>query len=689
MFVSSPRPRIPWATVPLLVPVLALAGGIALADSLNYHFSWIFLGATGVSGLLAMALHLRPRPASALLWLALFALGGWYVGVRHPLNEESHFSHHYAEEDELLVEVRTVREGERRQNVEAEVTALLRGGEQLPVSGKLVAYVAGDTVSVGDRLLLASAVDTVPGPLNPYAFDYAGYLANKNIFHRSFVDSTEWLRVGTATGVSLRAFGERSREAWFASLRPYLTGDDLAVAAALIMGKKDLLGAEVKSAYADTGAIHVLAVSGLHVGILALIVMQLLRLLVPPRPFWLALRTGLTILLVWYFALVTGLSASVQRAALMVTVVLIGKQLNRNNNIFNLLAIAALVMLLVEPKQLFQVGFQLSFAAVAGIALFTRRLQRLVYLPGKLSVLWDAIAVSTAAQLGTLPLSLYYFGQFPLYFMLSGTLVIVFAYLVLGLGLLHGFLVLVGVSGAGLWPTGTLLEGVVSVQNAFIFYCRQLPGATLQLADFTWLSAVGLYLLIGCLAYLAFRPSHRGRWVAMGVTGLLVAYWTLGPALSPAPPQFTVYHLPRASLIDVYDGRRGVAVGDSVAQEDLDFNVLPARRALGVEFGSPLPLDRDITLAAVTVRSPLLRLLDRRVLVLDGTRDWRGIAWLPEVDLVLVRGGVRPDRVPQLTPGVPVVVDGSNAPYVGRLWRERYAGVHVTGVDGAYRVVLK
>ena len=689
MFVSSPRPRIPWATVPLLVPVLALGGGIALAAHLDYHYPWIFLAATGVFGLLAVALHLRPRPASALLWLALFALGGWYTGVRHPLHEESHFSHHYAEEDELLVEVRTVREGERRQNVEAEVTALLRGGEQLPVSGQLVAYVAGDTVSVGDRLLLASTVDTVPGPLNPHAFDYAGYLADKNIFHRSFVDSTEWLRVGTAMGISLRAFGERSRDAWFASLRPYLAGDDLAVAAALIMGKKDLLGEKVKSAYADTGAIHVLAVSGLHVGILALIVMQLLRLLVPPRPFWLALRTGLTILLVWYFALVTGLSASVQRAALMVTVVLIGKQLNRNNNIFNLLAIAALVMLLVEPKQLFQVGFQLSFAAVAGIALFTRRLQRLVYLPGKLSVLWDAIAVSTAAQLGTLPLSLYYFGQFPLYFMLSGTLVIVFAYLVLGLGLLHGFLTLVGVSGAGLWPTGTLLEGVVSVQNAFIFYCRQLPGATLQLADFGWLSAVGLYLLIACLAYLAFRPSHRGRWVAMGVAGLLVAYWTLGPALSPAPPQFTIYHLPRASLIDVYDGRRGVTVGDSVAQEDLDFNVLPARRALGVEFGAPLPLDRDTTLAAVTVRSPLLRLLDRRVLVLDGARDWQGVARLPDVDLVLVRSSVRPDRVPEVPTGVPVVVDGSNAPYVGRLWRERYAGVHVTGVAGAYRVVLE
>ena len=688
MFFRSSRPVIPWATVPLLFPVLALGGGIALAAGVDYAHQGVFLGATGLLGFLAMALHRRPRPASLLLLLALLSFGGWYAGVRHPLNDEAHFSHHYRTGDQLLAEVKSVRQGERRQNTEVNVVHLLRDSIRLPVRGELVAYVAGDTLRVGGRVLLASAVDTVPGPLNPHAFDYAGYLADKNIFHRSFVDSTEWLRVGSTTGFSLRAFGERSREAWFTSLQPYLKGDDLAVAAALIMGKKDLLGAEVKSAYADTGAIHVLAVSGLHVGILALIVMQLLRRLVPPRPFWLAVRTGLTILLVWYFALVTGLSASVQRAALMVTVVLVGKQLNRNNSIFNLLAIAALVMLVVEPKQLFQLGFQLSFAAVAGIALFTRRLQRLVYLPGKLHVLWDAIAVSTAAQLGTLPLSLYYFGQFPLYFMLSGTLVIVFAYLVLGLGLLHGFLALMGVTGAGLWPTGTLLEWVVGLQNAFIFYCRKLPGATLQLADFSWVAVVGLYLFIGSLAYLAFRPSHRGRWVAMGVAGTLGAYWLLGPVVAPTPPQVTLYHLPRASLIDVYDGRRGTAIGDSLGQEDLDFSVVPARRALGTEFGDALAFDRDTASEAVTVRAPLLRLLDRRVLVLDGSWEWGALAVLPALDLVLVRNGIRPERVPEVPAGVPIVVDGSNAPYVGRAWRARYPGVHVTGVEGAYSWVV-
>ncbi|MBB4078957.1 competence protein ComEC [Lewinella aquimaris] len=689
------RQAIPWATVPLLLPVVALAAGILGASFLQYRYAPAFLGVTVVLSFLVIALHLRPRPdgktantASVLVLLAIFAFGGWYAGERHPLNDERHFSHCYAPGDQLLGTLTAVRPGERLTTTEVRVTGVIRQDSVHPAKGNLLAYLPSDTVAIGDEILLAAEISVPTGPLNPGAFDYAAYLANKNIFHRTYPDSLEWTRVSHRSALTLTAIGDRSREAWFASLQPYLDGDDLAVAAALIMGKRDLLGTEVKSAYADTGAIHVLAVSGLHVGILALLVTQLLRLLLPPRPVWLAVRAVATVLLVWYFALVTGLSASVQRAALMVTVVIIGKSMNRNNNIFNLLAIAALVMLVVEPKQLFQVGFQLSFAAVAGIALFTRGLQKLVYLPGKLRIGWDAISVSTAAQLGTLPLSLYYFGQFPVYFMLSGTLVIVFAYLVLALGLLHGFLAGIGAAGGLLEPTGTLLRWVVKVQNEFIFYCRQLPGATLQITEFGLLSAVGLFLLIACVAYLVFRPSHRARWAAMSLTGLLCGYWLLGPVISPTPPQFTVYHLPRKTLIDVYDGRHGIGIGDRVEDRQLIYNVLPSRERFGTDFAAHLAFTTDTILPAATVAYPLLRLLDRRVLLLDRNARPRLESGLPEVDLVILRNGFSPRDLPVDLPEVPVVIDGSNPPYVADRWRETDSDVHVTAEQGAYRYVI-
>ncbi len=675
------RPDIPWATVPLLWPALAFAAGIATAAALSYDHShlWLLFGA----GCLCVwfPLHLRPRPASLLLLLAVYAAGAWYAGQRHPLNRADHFARHYQPDDLVLGTVEAVRGDSGRWTAELELTALLRNDRPLPVSGRMIAYLRGDSLRYGDQILMRSPIDTLRQALNPAAFDYAAYLAGQGIYHRSFADAGDWEKVGMQSGFSLRALGEASREAWFASLTPYLSDDDLAVAAALIMGKRDLLGSEVRSAYADTGAIHVLAVSGLHVGILALLVVQLLRLLFPPRPVFRYLGMGLTVVVVWYFALVTGLSTSVQRAAVMVTVVVVGKGLNRNNHLFNLLAIAALFMLLAEPKQVFQVGFQLSFAAVAGIGLFTRKLQSLVYLPPALRWVWDAISVSVAAQLGTLPLSLYYFGQFPLYFLLSGTLVIAFAYLVLGLGLLHGVVATIGLSQL----TGFLLAGVVSAQNAFIFFCQQLPGARLEISSFSLPSVIGLYLLIGGLAYLAFRPSHRGRWWVMGWAGTLVVSWSVGPAYYPEADRFVIYHLPRASLIDIYSGGAGVAIGQNVDQQTLRYNVLPQRKRLGYTVDEPLPLHIDTSLRAAAVAHPYLRLLDRRALVLDGGITYPLPAEWGTVDLILIQNAYRPKAFPTSIPtDIPVIIDGSNPPWLYEEWRERVPRAHITGEDGAY-----
>ncbi len=669
-----------------------------MAAYLDYSCGFAMLIAVAAACLPSIALYLRPSPnpalprfASVSLLLALGLFGAWYASERHPLRDNRHFSHLVAEGSVITGEVVSIRHNRTRTAATLAVDGVMADTLLYSTSGNLLAFLTdGDSLQVGDRTVIASRVTSVPPPLNPGVFDYAAYLAGKNVYHQTYADAEEWESIATTPGWSARMIGEHSRRGWFASLTPFLRDDNLAVAAALIMGKRDLLDPEVRSAYADTGAIHVLAVSGLHVGILALLVMQLLGLFLPARPRWFLVRSAVTIGVVWYFALITGLSASVQRAALMVSVVLIGKSINRRNSIFNLLAISALLMLVIEPKQLFQVGFQLSFAAVAGIALFARRIQRLVQLPGKLHYLWDAISVSTAAQLGTLPLSLYYFGQFPVYFMLSGTLVIVFAYLVLGLGLTHGFLALIGVPAAWLVPTGTALNWVVELQNAFIYFCRQLPGATLKLASFGLLSAVGMLALIAALAYLAYRPSHRGRWVAMGIAVSLAGYWLLSPVLLPPPGQFTVFHLPRLSLIDVYDGASGAALGDTVPLRILDYQVQPARRPLKADFGVPFPFERDTSLPAAAVAYPLLRLLDRRVLVLDGQLRYPETDSLyPDPDLILVRRGFRPAAIPPQLANHPIVVDGSNPPYLTDDWREAFPQAHITAEDGAYRYVME
>ena len=691
---ATPRKPIPWGAAPLLLPTLSFACGIAVHARLDYGYGSAFAGVAGTLLLASVLWHLRPRPpryagpAGLLLLAAIFAGGAWYAGARHPLNRADHFSRFAGESAVLAGRVLDLRPAGERTAATLDIEAVGRDSLAYAATGKLLAYLGGaDSLRPGQRIVLVTPPARVPPPLNPGVFDYAAYLAGQSVYHRAYADSAQWRVVPGVTPFRLGLLGERSRAAWFASLTPYLDGDDLAVAAALIMGKRDLLGTEVRSAYADTGAIHVLAVSGLHVGIMALLVMQVLGWLLPRGRAAFAVRSAVTVAAVWYFALVTGLSPSVQRAALMVTVVLVGKSLHRRNSIYNLLAIAALAMLVVEPKQLFQVGFQLSFAAVLGIALFARRIQRLLPLPGRWRMLWDAVSVSTAAQLGTLPFSLYYFGQFPVYFLLSGTLVIVFAYAVLGLGLLHGLLALTGVPAAT-GATGTLLGLVVGLQNAFIRFCQALPGATVTFDRFGLASALGLTLLIAVLAYLAYRPSHRGRWACLAVAGTLCTFWLLRPLLAPLPRQFTVYHLPRLSLIDVYDGARGRSVGDTVPPATLGYQVEPARKGIAAAFSAPHGFDRDTSDGPLAVAYPLLRLLNRRVLVLDG--DGPSLIptdSFPEVDLVLVRNGYRSGSLPPALAPLPIVVDGSSPPYVTRDWRAAYPEAHVTAYDGAYRYV--
>ena len=694
---STTRKTIPWSAAPLLLPVVALGLGILLASWLDYGYRRTFVAVSGLLLIPSLVMHLRPRPvaafaaiASGSLLLSILCFGAWYAGERHPPHAADHFGHQLQEGVMTMGTVRRVRAAGSRTAATVEVDAVINDSVAQSASGLLLTYLEdGDSVGVGKRILLSSLPTKVPPPLNPKVFDYAAYLAGQSIYHRTYTDADEWLILDSPAGLSMHVIGDRSREAWFNSLTPYLSGDNLAVAAALIMGKRDLLGSEVRSAYADTGAIHVLAVSGLHVGILALIVMQLLGWLLPSGSAWFAVRSGVTIGVVWYFALITGLSPSVQRAALMVSVVLLGKSINRRNSIFNLLAISALLMLIVEPKQVFQVGFQLSFAAVTGIALFARGIQRLVHLPGKLHYLWDAISVSTAAQLGTLPFTLYYFGQFPVYFMLSGTLVIVFAYLVLGLGLLHGFLALLGFPGTWLLPTGTLLNWIVEAQNGFIHFCRQLPGATLLLSSFGLISALGLLLLIGTLAYLTYRPSHRARWLAMGTAALLACYWLLSPALLPEPMQFTIYNLPRHTLIDIYDGSSGVVVGDTVPESVRAYQIDPSRKALAVDFSAPISFSQDTSMAGMALAYPLLRLLDRRVLVLDGNEAIIPTEHWPDPDMVLIRNGFRSTSLPLALSELPIVVDGSNAPYLASDWREAYPEAHITAEDGAFQYVME
>ncbi len=268
---------------------------------------------------------------------------------------------------------------------------------------------------------------------NPFEFDYAGYMSRQGYFYTAFIKRSKILIIDeTINNPSIIA--ENIRLFLLEKLKEHIDDDDaFQVISALTLGYKKELSPEIKSSFASTGAMHVLAVSGLHVGMIYLFLSQLLGFLKRKKTGRIVF-VGLIALFLWGYAMLTGFSPSVQRATVMFCFILIGNSLKRPTSIYNSLAASAFILLLFNPELLFEVGFQLSYMAVIAIVFFYPRIEKLIgFRYWVLRKLWQLTCVSISAQIGTFAVGIFYFHQFPVYFWLSNMVVIPAAYLILGL----------------------------------------------------------------------------------------------------------------------------------------------------------------------------------------------------------------------------------------------------------------
>ena len=313
--------------------------------------------------------------------------------------------------------------------------------EKHQTEGLCLAYIQKDSLSekikYGDIIVLRSEIQEVAPPGNPHQFNYKKYLETKHIFHQVYIPSEAWMALGKGETNWLfdMSYGLRN---YFIEIfqQNGMSGDEFAVATALVLGYDDNLSYELSAKFSHAGAMHVLCVSGLHVGIIFLIISSLLKPLKRFR-YGKFLNLLLVVLVIWFFAMITGLSSSVMRAATMFSFVALGNILKRKNNIYNTLALSAFLLLILNPNLIFALGFQLSYTAVIGIVAIQPHLYS--YWKSKYWILdkaWAIVTVSIAAQIATLPISLLHFHQFPNYFILSNLIVIPAATAIVYLGVL-------------------------------------------------------------------------------------------------------------------------------------------------------------------------------------------------------------------------------------------------------------
>jgi len=364
----------------------------------------------------------------------------------------------------------------------------------------------------GDLLVIKGHPRLIP-PSPPWSsFDYRTFMRYQNVFHQHFISPENLKVLDNRPPNMVVQFSLQLRKRFERIFRKYIKGEnEERIALAIVLGMREQLTPELKASYAQAGTMHILAVSGLHVGILYLVMLGLLGWLKKGKVGnWIVATISLSVL--WMYALITGLSPSVFRAVIMFTVIILAQAFQRQSNIYNTLAISALILLLINPFMITSIGFQLSYIAVIGIVYIYPKLFLWIKVNNYfLEKAWSIVCVTASAQLATFPLTLYYFHQFPTYFMASNLLVVPAAFLMLCLGfgtLLFSF-----------WPLATAffsgtLEVLIRGVNNLIYLIEFLPLSLVENIRINAFQTILIYIIV--IALIALLVTKRFKYTIIG-----------------------------------------------------------------------------------------------------------------------------------------------------------------------------
>lgn len=428
----------------------------------------------------------------------------------------------------------------------------------------------------GNLLVIRGKLKPPSPPQNPEQFDYAHYLRNKGILLTGSVNAGSYRLISGNENDSPIYWPERASQ-WADAVFRTQIGDSAAygLVKAMLLGRRDDLRQQQVGDYTISGAVHILSVSGMHIAIIFLVMsaaLGWLRRCEVGKWIYLCLMAAL----LGFYALVTGLPPSVQRAGLMCAVLLLAELAGRKHHSMNTLAFSALVILLMDPCALYDVGFQLSYLAMAGIFLLYEPIYGIVVPSNRVcKFLWQVTALALAAQIGTFPLSLFYFHQFPTYFWLVNPLIVTFTNVLLPAALL---LLLAGAFGPSLF---TFLVAKVVYLSAWLTdwaaaIPRAMPGHLLENLHLSAWEMILLYAIMFLAWYTIHSRSFRALKVVMGMTVLFVSSSMAGSMHTYLKSEHIAFEMPRHSVVGFKSGNVLFVVSDRSFRDDdraFDFNL--------------------------------------------------------------------------------------------------------------------
>ncbi|MBR3565063.1 MAG: ComEC/Rec2 family competence protein [Paludibacteraceae bacterium] len=541
---------------PLLWTAIALIGGILVGYHTSVAMSWCVV--LSIGGLIGMALCVRRNIFP--LFVAIFF---FFVGMMLCRNQLNEISPVQSTQNGVFQVVLTDYPIQKTNSIKAECEVY----DSLETR-RCMLYIHTDSLSqqltMGDILLVGGSL-SMPKQLNPENFDYAAYLLKQGFAGTLY--AREWQLAGKRDDKTLISWGKkRQKQIVDYYAHQGLEKKELGIISALTVGDKDLLDQDVRTTFSAAGAAHILAVSGLHVGIIYLILIEIITCFGKLKPLrkqtkLRLMQSFVIIACLWLYSILTGLSASVMRAALMFSLGEIGRCINRFGFSINIVGAAAVIILLINPLAVYSVSFQLSFAAVLAILtlgqkfdlycshliVFTktdRPWQR--YGKKILRYAIGLLAISTAAQIGTLPFTLYYFNQFSTYFWLTNLIML-------------PYVQFIAIPSLLLLP---FLPAVPQTLFAFLYsvlsWIEQLPFATVSV----WINSFQALLLAGIIICI-----YKKQWHIFGTAAVLVliAYSFYLQQENSNRQELIVYSSRQADVIQIIEGNQSLVITNDTA----------------------------------------------------------------------------------------------------------------------------
>jgi len=546
--------------------------------------------------------------------------------------------------------------------------------------GKVILNILKDsvlpTIEIGSHLKVVGSLYKNRKPNNPNQFDYGKYLENQQIYAQLYADA-DAVKINAKVDKSVAYYASRLRNKIIHNLeKNNFNKNELSVVVALILGQQQDISPEVVRDYQYAGAVHVLSVSGLHVGFILLFITFLLK------PFPNTKRVSfikllIVILSLWSFGILAGLAPSVVRSVTMFSFVAVGMFLKRSINIYNTLAVSAFIILLFQPSFLFDIGFQLSYVALYFIVWLQSLLSSIWTPKYKVtSYFWDIITVSFAAQIGTFPMSIYYFHQFPGLFFITNLVILPGMSIILGLGVVVMIMAafdlvwmpLLKSLEWSIWFLNKIISWVASFED-FIF--RDIPLNSYMM----W----SCYLIIFSIVIWIKKPTFKNLVISLIAVVTLQLFAFEAKYSSQKESEFIVFSKKKNTIITERHGDKVTLYSNDSILKNTNDN-LALKSYLVANF------------CKIQHKKPLTNLLyfkNKKILIIDSTS-----AYLkeerPDVLLLTHSPKLNLERLFKSWKPQQVVVDASNFKTYSKIWkatcRKEKIPFHDTAEKGFFKL---